>query len=283
MQKLCCSAAIVMLLVAGCSGAKHTADAPPTTPPSQTSAAASTTSATSQAPAPTGGKPGVNWGCHNVDPAPPEPLPAAVHPTPKAKNGTSSESDGAVYGDPEAASRYWEQQSQSDCGLMATRLAIAELTGQTPTEKEMIDLAKKTPSECSPGEPVYDDSFDPSDGGIGHGTCTTDLALLLKHFGVDSQYTNDTDGGIPTGLKALEKYLGDGKQAIVCVNSSTIWDGAPKGDSCGHLVTVAAIDTGEDLVYLGDSGGEDTRGETVSIDTFESAWAAGGHEILLAG
>jgi len=38
MHKLCCSAAIVMLLVAGCSGAKHTADAPK----ASTSAASST-------------------------------------------------------------------------------------------------------------------------------------------------------------------------------------------------------------------------------------------------
>jgi hypothetical protein len=48
-------------------------------------------------------------------------------------------------------------------------------------------------------------------------------------------------------------------------------------------VTVAAIDTGQDVVYLGDSGGDDTQGETVGIDTFEKAWATGGHEILLAG
>ena len=200
--------------------------------------------------------------------------------------GKTASDGGAVYGDPDAASRYWEQQSQSDCGLMATRLAIAELTGQAPTEAQMIDLAKKTPSECSPGQPVYDDSFDPSDGGIGHGTCTVDLMLLLKHYGIDSKYTNDSeamDTGVATGLDALKGYLGDGKQAIVCVNSSTIWEGAGKGSDCGHLVTVAAIDTGEDLVYLGDSGGDDTRGETVSIDTFETAWAAGGHEILLAG
>lgn len=269
MRKLRCSAAIGLLLVAGCSGAKHTADAPPA-PVSATSAAASTAQ-----PAPE--RRVSNWGCRGVDPAPP----TAVRSAPKAKNGS-----GSVYGDPDAASRYWEQQTQSDCGLMATRLVVAEETGQAPTEAEMIDLAKKTPSECSPGEPVYDDSFDPSDGGTGHGTCTSDLMLLLKHYGIDSKYTNDSeakDNGVATGLDALKGYLGDGKQVIVCVNSSTIWDGAAKGDSCGHLVTVAAVDTEDDLVYLGDSGGEDTRGETASIDTFETAWAAGGHELVVAG
>jgi hypothetical protein len=261
-----------MLLVVGCSGAKHTADAPK----------ASTSAPSSAQPAPAPGKPVSNWGCGGVDHAPPDVLPTPAHVAPKAKNGSGS--TGEVFGDPEAASRYWAQQSQSDCGLMATRLAIAELTGEAPTESQMIDLAKKTPSECSPGEPVYDDSFDPSDGGTGHGTCTTDLALLLKHYGVDSQYTSDSAGtGVSTGLKALEGYLRDGKQAIVCINSATVWETDGDRSGCGHLVTVAAIDTGEDLVYLGDSGGDDTRGETVSIDTFESAWATGGHEILLAG
>lgn len=267
-----------MLLVAGCSGANHTADAPPP-PPAATSAVTATTSA-----APT--KRVSNWGCHGVDPAPPTPIAAPPQSKVRAKNGPDAQPEGQVYGDPEAASRYWAQQSQSDCGLMATRLVVAEETGDAPTEAQMIDLAKKTPSECSPGQPVYDDSFDPSDGGTGHGTCTTDLMLLLKHYGIDSKYSNDSeakDTGVATGLDALKGYLGDGKQAIVCVNSSTIWDGAAKGSDCGHLVTVAAIDTAEDLVYLGDSGGDDTQGEKVSIDTFETAWAAGGHELVVAG
>jgi hypothetical protein len=271
MQKLCCSAAIVMLLVAGCSGAKPTADPPK----------ASISAASSTEPAPAPGKPVSNWGCRGVDPEPPDALPEPVQVTPRAKNGSGA--GGEVFGDPEAASRYWAQQSQSDCGLMATRLAIAELTGDAPTEAEMIDLAKKTPSQCSPGEPLYDDSFDPSDGGTGHGTCTTDLAILLGHYGIETQYTSDSEGSIPTGLTALGGYLGEGKQAIVCVSSATIWDTDGDRSRCGHLVTVAAIDTGQDVVYLGDSGGDDTRGETVSIDTFESAWATGGHEILLAG
>ncbi|WP_163699104.1 hypothetical protein [Mycolicibacterium sarraceniae] len=275
MRKVGCSAAIVMLLVAGCSGAKHTADAPKASSPAATS-----TQQPAPAAAPAPDKPVLNWGCRGVDPAPPDVLPPAPA-RPKAKNGSGS--GGEVFGDPEAASRYWAQQSQSDCGLMATRLAIAELTGQVPTEAQMIDLAKKTPSQCSPGEPVYDDSFDPSDGGTGHGTCTTDLALLLSQYGVASQYTSDSERGLPTGLNALEGYLGDGKQAIVCVSSAWIWDTDGDRSRCGHLVTVAAIDTEEDLVYLGDSGGDDTRGETVSINIFEKAWAAGGHEILLAG
>ncbi len=197
---------------------------------------------------------------------------------------SDTEAEGGLYGDPDGASRYWAEQSEGDCGLMATRLVIAEITGQPPTEREMIDLAANTASECSPGEPVYDESIDPSDGGVGHGTCSTDLLLLLDHFGIDAEYTNDdeaADGGLDTGIDALADYLGDGRQAMVCVNSRIIWDTDGDRANCGHMVTVAAIDFDNDIVYLGDSGGDDTRGEEIDIDVFESAWATGDHELIV--
>ncbi|UNC07797.1 hypothetical protein [Mycolicibacterium holsaticum] len=191
---------------------------------------------------------------------------------------------GGVYGDPEAATRFWAQQSESDCGLMATRMVVGEITGAAPSEREIIDLATATPSQCTPGEPVYDESVDPTDGGVGHGTCSTDLLLLLKHFGIDAHYTNDAeaaDGGLDTGIDALADYLGNGQQAMVCVNSRIIWDTDGDRTNCGHMITVAAIDFDNDAVYLGDSGGDDTRGEQVSIDVFESAWATGDHELVV--
>lgn len=191
---------------------------------------------------------------------------------------------GGVYGDPAAAIDYWEEQTESDCGLMATRMVIGEITGSAPTEREIIDLAAKTPSDCDPGQPVYDESVDPSDGGVGHGTCTTDLLLLLKHYGIQADYTNDetaSKGGLATGMDALAGYLGDGREAIVCVNSNTIWETDGDKTGCGHLVTVAAIDYDNDAVYLGDSGGDDTKGEHVTTDVFESAWAAGDHELIV--
>ena len=204
----------------------------------------------------------------------------------KAEDTPDDDTDivGGVYGDPEAATRYWEQQSEGDCGLMATRMVVGEVTGAPPTEREIIDLATDTPSQCSPGESVYDESVDPSDGGVGHGTCSTDLLLLLDHFGIDADYTNDTeaaDGGLDTGIDALADYLGNGQQAMVCVNSPTIWDTDGDRTRCGHMITVAAIDFDNDGVYLGDSGGDDTRGELVTIDVFEAAWATGDHELVV--
>ncbi|MGW0161635.1 C39 family peptidase [Mycobacterium sp. NPDC003323] len=200
-----------------------------------------------------------------------------------APAGNPEPADG-IYGDPEAATRYWAEQSEGDCGLMATRMVIGEITGDPPTEREIIDLAAGTPSECSPGEPVYDESIDPTDGGVGHGTCTTDLLLLLDQFGIDADYTNDdvaADGGPDTGMDALLDYLNDDRQAIVCVNSKIIWDTEGDRTGCGHLITVAAVDVPNDIVYLGDSGGEDTRGEQVSLDVFEQAWRTGDHELLV--
>jgi hypothetical protein len=191
---------------------------------------------------------------------------------------------GGVYGDPEDATRYWEQQTESDCGLMATRLVIGDITGKPPTEKEMIDLAANTPSKCNSGERVYDESIDPADGEVGHGTCTEDLLLLLDHYGIHADFTNDdaaAGGGPATGLGALENYLGNRQHAIVCVNSRIIWNTEGDRTKCGHMVTVAAIDVDNNAVYLGDSGGDDTSGEKVTIDVFESAWKTGDHELVV--
>lgn len=223
-----------------------------------------------------------NWGCSGRVGRPPKIK--EEQPAPAPETVARPEPADGVYGDPESATRHWAQQSEGDCGLMATRMVIGEITGTPPTEREIIDLAANTPSECSPGEPVYDESIDPADGGVGHGTCTTDLPLLLNKFDIEADYTNDdvaADGGLDTGMDALLDYLNDGRQAIVCVNSRIIWDTDGDRTNCGHLITVAAVDVPNDIVYLGDSGGEDTRGEQVSMDVFEQAWSTGGHEVLV--
>lgn len=191
---------------------------------------------------------------------------------------------GPVYGDPEAASRFWQPQSQQDCGLMATRLVVGEVTGDPPSEADMIALATKTPSRCSPGEMIYNEVYEDGSDTPGDGTCTNDLPILLQHFGIQSQYSSDeaaASGGPKTGMTALKEYLAGGRQVIACVASATIWDGKTDPDGCSHLVTVAAIDTDTEVAYLGDSGGDDTQGEQVPLDTFETAWAAGGHEMVV--
>ena len=57
-----------------------------------------------------------------------------------------------VYGDPGAAAAYWQQQSLEDnCGLMSVADVVGEVTGHSPTEKEIIKLAQNTPSGTNPG------------------------------------------------------------------------------------------------------------------------------------
>lgn len=190
---------------------------------------------------------------------------------------------GPMFGDPDAADRYWQAQSQGDCGLMASRLIIGEVTGAAPSEEEIIAQAKSTPSECHPGANVYDDAVQ-EDGSVGSGTCTYDLPLVLKHWDVNAKVTDDDqakDGGPQTGMDALKRYLGNGHQIMASVNSEIIWDMDGDKSHADHMVTIAAVDAGGGLVYLGDTGGDDTEREQVPVDKFETAWAAGGHELVI--
>lgn len=195
---------------------------------------------------------------------------------------------GPVYGDPDAADRYWQAQSQMDCGLMASRIVVGEVTGNPPSEEDVIGVAKSIPSGCYPGYDVYDDAVNPATGDRGAGSCGADMPLVLEHYGVKAIHTDDTkmfDGGAETGLVALQKYLGNGHPVMACVNSTILrGDEADGGDTsyCDHMLTVAAIDTTDDRVFVGDTAGEATRNETPSVATFEKAWATGNHEMVVA-
>lgn len=202
----------------------------------------------------------------SVDPIADEPMPA-----------------GPVFGDPAAADRHWQLQTQNDCGLVSASMIVGEVTGAAPDEQDIIGVAKSTPSRCSEGQSAYDDS--PGEDGIaGHGTCARDIVTVLARYGITAEYTNDAaqaDGGLPTGLEALKRYLGNGHEVLAEINSDTLRDSGDDRSNSDHTVFVAAVDTAQNAVYLGDTAGEQTRGETVSIDTFESAWALGGHGMVV--
>ncbi|MCV7284589.1 hypothetical protein H7J87_04535 [Mycolicibacterium wolinskyi] len=187
-----------------------------------------------------------------------------------------------IYGDPSEASEHWAKQSFEDCGLMAVANVVGLMTGDFPTEDVVIDVAANTPSPTRSG-PIYEPP-DPGDDTTDNGTSSADQIRLLKHFGVDATATDDdisSSGGIATGLPALEQYLGAGRKVIVGVNAETIWgeDGDHTEDD--HSVVVAAVDADQRIVYLSDSGTDDGAGEQVDLDTFESAWAPGGHDLIV--
>lgn len=188
-----------------------------------------------------------------------------------------------VYGDPVAAAEYWQPQLADDsCGLMAVADVVGQVTGDLPTEQEMVDLAEQTPSVSQPG-PIY---VDPDNPGGGEGISYKDLVVLLEHFGVPSVVTysevaNQT--GVPTGLPALEQYLGQGRKVIAFVNSAIIWkDSQEQHDSSDHFLVVTGVDTNAHSVHLNDSGAEEGgANEEVPVDTFLAAWDTGDETMIV--
>ncbi|MCG7607503.1 MULTISPECIES: hypothetical protein [Mycobacterium] len=191
-------------------------------------------------------------------------------PTPRAA--------GPVYGDPDDASRYWVEQSYSDCGLLAVATVVGMVSGDAPTEQNMIELAgqeRRGPIYLPP---------QPGDDTTDNATAPEDQLRLLKHFDIAATVTNDdiaAAGGIPTGLDALQQYLGVGRKTIAAVNAETIWGQDGDHTEEDHAVVVAAIDSDQQIAYLSDSGTEAGAGEQVPLDTFEAGWRASGHALLV--
>ncbi|WP_422746196.1 hypothetical protein ACN27E_01085 [Mycobacterium sp. WMMD1722] len=198
--------------------------------------------------------------------------------------GSAAAADsGALYGDPAGAAQYWAQQTEGDCVLMAVADVVGQVTGDMPTEAEIIATAASTPSESHPGM-IYtpDDSGDPN---AGAGTNGGDVPALLRVYGIDSDYTDADRGGkngnIDSGLDALQDYLGQGRKVIAIVDAWTIWGEQDQSDGSNHGLVVTGVDTGSGIVHLNDSGVENGADEQVSIDTFVKAWQSAADETMI--
>ncbi len=186
---------------------------------------------------------------------------------------------GGVYGDPQAAAKYWQEQSLEDnCGLMAVADVVGEITGNAPTERQMIKLAEHTPSGTNPG-PIYAPRDDPSHTNGNGGIEMADEVVLLDHYGIKSTMTGDKHPD-PTGLPALEQYLDHNRKIIAWVNSAIIWNTHDQRTAADHFLVVTGIDTDKEMVHLNDPGVE-YPDEQVSIATFTSAWHAGEDSIVV--
>lgn len=186
-----------------------------------------------------------------------------------------------VYGDAAAAAPYWSAQSLDDCALMSVADVVGQITGQLPSEEDIVGLAASTPSPNHPGT-VYFPPANLDDPNTGMGTDGGDLPLLLAHYGIDSGLTDDdsaSDTGIPTGMTALEDNLAAGKRVIAFVNSETIWDVDGDRSASDHALVVTAVDTDKNVVHLNDSGTDTGCDEQVALATFEKAWI--GHGMLV--
>ncbi|WP_445160476.1 C39 family peptidase [Mycobacterium sp. Dal123C01] len=205
------------------------------------------------------------------------PLVSGCHST---TGSTSSAAPSAVvYGDPAAVAKYWRQQSLEDnCGLMSVADVVGEITGNEPTEQQMITLAQNTSSGTNPG-PIYASSTDPSHADGNGGVEMADLVVLLDHYGVKSAmyWTAHPE---TTGLPALQQYLRVGRKAIAWVNSAVIWNTSDQRTKADHYLVVTGIDTNKKVVHLNDPGA-DHPDEQVSITTFTNAWRTGEESIVV--
>ncbi len=208
------------------------------------------------------------------------PLVSGCHSTTASTASTSAAVAGAgVYGDPAAVAKYWRQQSLEDnCGLMSVADVVGELTGNEPTEQQMITLAQNTPSGTNPG-PVYAPSADPSHANGNGGVEMADLVVLLDHYGVKSAMYW-TEHPETTGLPALQQYLRDGCKAIAWVNSAIVWNTSDQRTKADHYLVVTGIDTNKKIIHLNDPGA-DHADEQVSFTTFTNAWRTGEESIVV--
>jgi len=198
--------------------------------------------------------------------------------------GLASTASAELYGDPDAAAQYWLPQHYDDCGLMAVADVVGQLSGDTVSEQEIINVAQQTPSQTHPGS-IYIKPADVADPNSGLGSDPRDIVVLLKQFGITAVITDeelaDEPDGTPTGMEALAEYLDEGHKVIVGVNAETIWDVAGDRTHADHAVVVTGIDTTEGVVHLNDSGIKEGRDEQVSIDTFAAAWATSDNTMIV--
>ncbi|WP_232078972.1 C39 family peptidase [Mycobacterium florentinum] len=202
--------------------------------------------------------------------------PVAATDSPSAKPTTVG---GGVYGDPQAAAKYWVQQSTEDtCGLASVADVVWEVTGKATTEDQIIKLAQNTPSVIRDG-PIYLPTGDPGHETEKGGIDAADTVVLLDHYGIKSRMTWDKYPDEVT-LPALEQYLGANRKVIAWVNGGTILDSNDQRKTADHLLVVTGIDTNNDTVHLNDPYAD--NGDTkVSITRFMTAWTTGQHTIVV--
>ncbi|GBG36749.1 C39 family peptidase [Mycobacterium montefiorense] len=192
---------------------------------------------------------------------------------------TAKASASGVYGDPAAAAKYWVQQSTEDtCGLASVADVVGEVTGNAPTEQQIIKVAQNTPSSIRDG-PIYLPTGDPGHETEKGGIDAADTVVLLEHYGVKSRMTWDKNPDEVT-LPALEGYLGANRKLIAWVNGGTILDSNDQRKTADHLLVVTGIDTNNETVHLNDPYAD--SGDTkVSIARFMTAWKTGQQTVIV--
>jgi hypothetical protein len=200
-------------------------------------------------------------------------------PSMRAATTSPTTATGSTYGNPDAAAKYWMQQSLEDnCGLASVADVVGEITGNAPTEKQIIKLAQNTPSSIRNG-PIYAPTGDPAHEGANGGIDMADTVVLLDHYGIKSHMTYDAHPE-EVGLPALERYLGANRKIIAWVNSGTILGSNDQRTAPDHFLVVTGIDTNDEIVHLNDPYA-DNANTKVSIGKFMTAWKIGQESIVV--
>jgi hypothetical protein len=183
-----------------------------------------------------------------------------------------------VFGDPEASAENWQIQTLEDsCVLMSVASVVGDLTGDLPTEREMVRLAGGLRSVVTDGV-IYSTTDDVS------GTMMPDALTLLDHFGIEAGITDserESESGIDTGIDALARHLRAGSGIIVSLNSNVIWDGDGDRTKANHAVAVTGIDVTNGIVHLNDSALDGGADKQVSLAVFEKAWRTSDHRMIV--
>ena len=204
-----------------------------------------------------------------------------------------------VYGNAEAAERYWVSQSYSNCVLQSSASAVSQVLGITPAddiEEQWVQWAKTTDSVQNPGRKMY------LDANIEEGVELADAVVLMEtHYpvtAVRTKYPPTYEGG-QQALRDLQAALAQGKAAVVAYPVAIVWTGAgigfiPQADTlytvADHAAVVTEVDMKNGVVYLNDSSMVDFRpdpvpnigrGKAIPFGVFMSGWQVSGYDLTL--
>jgi hypothetical protein len=201
--------------------------------------------------------------------------------------GLAGTANAELYGSPDTAARYWQQQNLDNCVLMSTADMIGQLTGEKISEIEITAVATVTPSVVHPGTIYVPPVGSLDDPNQGMGTDPIDMLVVLEKYDLSGKIGGDIAEGtkpkfvVKTGLEAVAGYLKEGRKAMAIVNAERIWGTKGPYDKANHALVVTGIDTDKGIVHLNDSGNPDGRDFQVKIEMFEKAWATSGESIVV--
>ncbi len=188
-----------------------------------------------------------------------------------------------MYGDPTTNQQYWRAQSSQNCVLMSTAMVIGQLTGETPTEEDIVAEAVATDSVANPGQKMYQ-GLQSQDG-----VNVKDALKMLENHGITATLTEYDKSEGNLALRAVAFALDEKKAVSVGLHGGTIWaavenEPLPQGVSAAdHQVVVTGIDFDGRFVYLNDSGfAEQGKNLKVPLDAFMKAWQTDSYETIIA-